>query len=922
VTELTGRRSECDVLDQLVAAVRAGESRTLLVRGEAGVGKTALLEYLAGRASGCQVRRAAGIQSEMELAFAALHQLCAPMLDRLDSLPAPQRDALRTAFGLRAGPAPDRFAVGLAALGLLSETAGERPLVCIVDDQQWLDRASAQVLAILARRLGAESVGLVFGARVPTADLAGLPELLVEGLPEDDARALLESALNGPLDAPVRDQIIAEAHGNPLALLELPRGRTAADLAGGFGLPAAATVPSSTASSIEESFRRRVGVLPAPTRQLLLLAAADPTGDPELVWRAAARLRVGAEAAGPAIEAGLVEFGIRVRFRHPLVRSVVYQSAPVPMRQTAHRTLAEVTDRELDPDRRAWHRAHAASEPDEDVAGELERSAGRAQARGGLAAAAAFLERGVMLTPDPARRAGRALAAANTKFQAGAFDAVPDLLAAAEAGPLSEFEQARADLLRAQLAFVTNRGGDAPLLLTRAARRLERIDTGLARATYLDALTASTLAGRLATPGGHTLEVARAARAAPEPPDNPRVPDLLLDGLAANFTDGYGAGVPFLRQALTAFGVGMSPEEQLRRLWLTTLAALHLWDDERWDILSGRYVELARRAGALSELPLALSTRSMMLLFAGDLATATDLTDEGRAVIEATGSQFAPYAAMGLAALQGRPATVSALIESTAGDVAERGEGIANSVAQWANALLHNGLGRYPEAMSAAQQALHLQEYPDMHYPGIANWAAAELVEAAARSGATGTAEGTYRWIAEMTSASGTDWALGVEARARALVTEGKAAEAAYQDSITHLGRTRVRAELARAHLLYGEWLRRQRRRTEAREQLRTAQDMLEAMGMAAFAERAGRELRATGETARKRTAAAAANRELTPHEAQIARLARDGLSNPEIGARLFLSPRTVQHHLGNVFAKLDITSRSQLARARPQYGG
>lgn len=922
MTELTGRRAECDVLDRLVAAVRAGESRTLLIRGEPGVGKTALLEYLAGHASGCQVRRAVGIQSEMELAFAALHQLCAPMLDRLDSLPAPQGDALRTAFGMRPGPAPDRFAVGLAALGLLSETAGERPLVCIVDDQQWLDRASAQVLAVLARRLGAESVGLVFGARVPTGDLAGLPELVVDGLPEHDARALLASALTSPLDAPVREQIIAEAHGNPLALLELPRGRTAAELAGGFALPGAAPVPGSTASSIEESFRRRIDALPGPTRQLLLLAAADPTGDPALVWRAAARLRVEAEAAGPAVEAGLAEFGIRVRFRHPLVRSVVYQSAPAPMRQTAHRTLAEATDPVHDPDRRAWHRAHAAPEPDEDVAGELERSAGRAQARGGLAAAAAFLEHGVMLTPDPARRAGRALAAANTKFQAGAFDAVQDLLAVAGAGPLSEIEQARADLLRAQLAFVTNRGGDAPLLLTRAARRLEPIDIGLARATYLDALTASTLAGRLASPGGHTLEVARAATAAPRPPDNPRVPDLLLDGLAANFTEGYAAGVPFLRQALAVFGVGMSPEEELRWLWLTTLAALHLWDDERWDLLSGRYVELARRVGALSELPLALSTRSMMLLFAGDLATATALTDEGRTVIEATGSQFAPYAAMGLAALRGRSATVSALIESTTGDVAERGEGIAMSVAEWASALLHNGLGRYPEAMRAAQQALHLQEYPDMHYPGIANWAAAELVEAAARSGMTETAADTYRWIAEMTSASRTDWALGVEARARALVTDGEAAEGAYQDSITHLGRARVRAELARSHLLFGEWLRRQRRRTEARAQLRTAQDMLEAMGMEAFAARAGRELRATGETARKRTAAAAANRELTAHEAQIARLAREGLSNPEIGARLFLSPRTVQHHLGNVFAKLDITSRSQLDHALPRYGG
>jgi DNA-binding CsgD family transcriptional regulator len=914
VTELTGRRAECSVLDRLAEAVRAGESRALVVHGEPGVGKTALLEYLAGQALGCRVARTGGIQSEMELAFAVLHQLCAPMLDRLERLPAPQRDALRTAFGLSAGPAPDRFLIGLAALGLLSEVAGDRPLVCIVDDEQWLDSASAQVLAFVARRLGAESVGLVFGARVPTGDLAGLPELVVRGLREDHARALLDSALTGPLDARVRDQVIAEAHGNPLALLELPRGWTAAELAGGFGLPGAVPLSDSISGSIEESFRRRIDTLPSTARRLVLLAAAEPTGDPVLVWQAAGRLGVGAEAAGPAVEARLAEFGVRVRFRHPLVRSAAYRSAPAQERQLAHAALAEVTDPAVDPDRRAWHRAGAAPGPDEDVAAELERSAGRAQARGGLAAAAAFLERAVLLTPDPARRAGRALAAANTKFQAGALDAAQDLLAAAGAGPLSEFERARVDLLRAQLAFVTNRGGDAPLLLVKAARRLEPVDTGLARATYLDALTAATFAGRLASPGGHTLDVARAARAAPRPLGDPRVPDLLLDGLAANFNDGYAAGVPSLRQALTAFGSGMSADEELRWLWPTTSAALHLWDDERWDLLSARYVELARQAGALSELPLALSTRSVMLLFVGDLATATALTDEGRAVIDATGSQFAPYAAMGLAALQGRQAEVSALIEATANDVASPGEGIAMSVAEWTNALLHNGLGRYPEAMRAAQQALHYQEYPDMHYPGIANWAAAELVEASARSGMTEIAAETYRWIAEMTSASGTNWALGVEARSRALVTEGDAAEGLYQDSIMHLSRSRVRAELARAHLLYGEWLRRRRRRGEAREQLRTARDMLEAMGMDAFADRAGRELEATGETARKRTAATAADQELTAQEAQIARLARDGLSNPEIGARLFISPRTVQYHLGNVFAKLSITSRSQLS--------
>ena len=914
MAELTGRRAECDTLDRLVASVRAGESRALVVYGEPGAGKTALLEYLAGQASGCRVVRAVGIQSEMELAFAALHQLCAPMLDRLERLPAPQRDALRTALGLSAGPAPDRFLIGLAALGLLSEVAGDRPLLCIVDDEQWLDSASAQVLAFVGRRLGAESVGLVFGARIPTGDLAGLPELVVEGLREDDARALLESALTGPLDARVRDQIIAEAHGNPLVLLELPRGWTAAELAGGFGLPG--TI--SLSGSIEESFRRRIEALPAGTRRLLLLAAADPTGDPVLVRRAAGRLGVGAEAAAPAVQAELAEFGVRVRFRHPLVRSVAYRSAPVRERQLAHAALAEVTDPAIDPDRRAWHLAQAAPGPDEDIAGELERSAGRAQARGGLAAAAAFLERGVILTPDPSRRAGRALAAANTKFAAGAFGAAQDLLAVAGAGPLSELEQARVDLLRARLAFAANRGRDAPLLLLKAARRLEPIDAGLARETYLDALTAAMFAGHLASPGGSVVDVARAVGRVPRPPHTPRAPDLLLDGLAANFSQGYAAGAAILGRALTAFGRGMSADEELRWLWLACVVALHLWDDERWDVLSRRYVELARGAGALSELPLALSMRAYMLLFAGDLGAAASLTDEGQAVTEATGSSRAPYAALALAALRGRQAEASALIDATVRDVARRGEGLGLAVAERARAVLHNGLGNYADAMAAAQRAFRDQHYPGVRHPGVANWAVAELIEAAARSGMGETAADAYRWIAEMTSASGTNWALGVEARSRALVTEGNGAEGLYQDSIMHLDRSRVRAELARAHLLYGEWLRRQRRRADAREQLRTAHDMLEAMGMDAFAERSRRELQATGETARKRTAAAAANQELTAHEAQIARLARDGLSNPEIGARLFLSPRTVQHHLGNVFAKLGITSRSQLTHALP----
>jgi DNA-binding CsgD family transcriptional regulator len=606
-----------------------------------------------------------------------------------------------------------------------------------------------------------------------------------------------------------------------------------------------------------------------------------------------------------------------VRFRHPLVRSVAYRSAPAQERQLAHAVLAEVTDRAIDPDRRAWHRAQAAAGPDEEVAEELERSAGRARARGGLAAAAAFLERAARLTLDPAHRAGRALAAAQAKVQAGAFDAAQDLLAIAEAGPLSELQQARVDVLRAQLAFVTNRGSDAPPLLLKAAKRLEPIDAGLSRATYLDALTAAMFAGRLASPKGGTLEVARAAGAAPRPLHAPRAPDLLLEGLAANFNEGYAAGVPVLRRALTAFGSGMSADEELRWLWLACVVALHLWDDERWDVLSGRYVELARGAGALSELPLALNMRAYMLLFAGDLTAAAALIDEIQAVTEATGGSRAPYGALALAALRGRQAEASALIEGTIRDVTRRGEGLGVAVAERANAVLNNGLGRYREAMTAAQKILADPRDPDVRYPGVANWAAAELIEAAVRSGMSETAADTHRWLAEMTGASGTGWALGVEARSRALLTDGEAAERLYRESITRLGRTRVRAELARAQLLYGEWLRRQRRRADARAQLRTAQRILEQMGMDAFAERARRELRASGETARKRIAATR-NEELTAQEAQIARLAREGLSNPEIGSRLFISARTVQYHLSKVFAKLSIASRSQLSHVLP----
>jgi DNA-binding CsgD family transcriptional regulator len=909
---LIGRRTECDALDELLDGVRAGQSRVLLVHGEAGVGKTALLEYFGGRATGCRAIRASGVESEMELAYAGLHQLCAPMLDLLDDLPAPQRNALRTAFGLSAGPAPDRLLVGLAVLSMFSDAGDEHALVCVVDDLQWLDQASAQILAFVARRLAAESVALILATRVLSPDMRTLPALEIRGLKEADARELLDAALTAPLDERVRDQLVAETRGNPLALLELPRSLTGQDLAGGFGLPGAAQL----SAAVEESFRRGVEALPDETRRLLLLAAAEPLGDPALLWRAAARLDIGAAAATPAIESGTAEFGTRIRFRHPLARSAAYRWAPRHARQQVHAALAEVTDPRLDPDRRAWHRAHAAPGPDDEVAAELERSAGRARARGGLAAAAAFYERATLLTADPARRAERALVAASAKVEAGAFDAALDLLAKAERGPLNELERARADLIRAQLAFATSRGGDAPLLLLRAARRFEPTEPQLARDTYLDAIAAAAFAGRHASPGGEVLEVARAATAAPRPAHTPRAADLLLDGFAANFVEGYAAGVPDLRAALGAFGTGMSVEDELRWMWLITSAALHLWEDEQWDTLSRRYLLLVREAGALNELPLALSTRAMLLMFVGDLATASALIDEQHTVTEATGSNLAPYAAMRLTAMRGEVAETESVVEQTIAEAPSRGEGISIACAEWTRAVLHNGLGNFAEATAAAEAALYHQEYPDLRYFGVANWAAAEFIEAAARSGMREKAAEATRWITEMTAASGTDWALGVETRSHALLAEGEAAERLYEQSITHLEHSSVRTELARTRLLFGEWLRQEGRRTEARVQLRTAHEMLDSMGLQGFAERARRELAAAGETTRRRTAAASGDRQLTPQEAQVARLASDGLSNPEIGARLFISARTAQYHLRKVFAKLGISSRGQLRNA------
>jgi DNA-binding CsgD family transcriptional regulator len=903
---LTDRRSERQVLDRLAEAVRAGESRALVVRGDPGVGKTALLDYLAGRAPGCRVTRAVGMQTEMELAFAGLHQLCAPMLNHAEQLPVPQREALQTAFGLAAGPPPDRFMVGLAVLTLLSQAAGERPLICLIDDQQWLDHASAQTMGFVARRLGADPVGLVFAAREPGPELAGLPELEVGGLPEGDARALLDSALSGPIDGRVRDQILAETQGNPLALLELPRGLTPAELAGGLGLPGTAPLPRR----IEESFRRQLEALPTDARRLLLVAAAEPYGDLPLVWRAAERLGIPVPAATPALEAGLVEFGTRVRFRHPLLRSASYRAASVTDRRAVHCALAEATDAEAAPERRAWHRAQAAAGPDEEVAAELERSAGRAQARGGLAAAAAFLERAVLLTADPARRADRTLAASQANLQAGGFGKALELLAVAEAGPLDEMQSARADLLRGRIAFASGLGSDAPPLLLKAADRFQSLDLDVARETYLDAWHAALFAGHLAG-AGDLLEVSRAAQALPPPVHPPRPVDLLLDGLALLVTGGLDAAAPVLRQATIAFTDAGIPMEQLLRWgWMAQQAAVALWDDDGWRVILLRQVQLARDAGALDQLPILLAQMAFAAAWSGDFAAAASLITEDDAVCEATGSRIAPYPALLLASLRGRKTEATSLIQSTIENATAGGQGVALTWAHWVAAVLYNGLGRYADALAAAGHAT------EPVHPYVSPWALPELIEAATRTENAHLATGALERLADVTQAGGTDFGLGIQARSRALLSQGETAERLYREAIGRLGRTKLRPELARAYLLYGEWLRRENRGADAREQLRTAHDMLAAMGMEAFAERARHELAATGETVRKRTVETAAT--LSAQEAHIARLAVDGHTNPEIGAQLFISGRTVEWHLRKIFAKLGISSRRELREALP----
>jgi DNA-binding CsgD family transcriptional regulator len=898
---LVGRRTECELLDLVLDDARGGQSRALVLRGDAGMGKTALLAYVHDRIADWQVARIAGVESEMELAYSALHQLCRQWTDLIDHLPDPQRQALATVFGLSAGPPPDRFLVGLATLTLLAEASEERPLVCIVDDGQWLDDASVETLGFVARRLAAEPIAMLIAARAGARDqaLRGLPELFLTGLDERDARALLLAHVRGPLDASVCDQMVAESHGNPLALIELPLTWGAS---GGFDPPG-----TELANRIEESFAQRLAVLPPEAQLLLLAAAAEPRGDPVLLHRAIAELGLSPIAADPAIDAGLLRIGARVEFVHPLARAAAYRAGGVGDRHRVHAALAEATDAGAEPDRRAWHRAQAAVAPDEDVALDLERSAGRARERGGYAATGAFLARSAELTPELGHRTRRALAAADAMLRAGDREEAARLVETTARRGLDSRDEAVAQRLRGLIAQEDHHVGNATQLLLDAARKLEALDALLARETYLEALLAALSTGRF---GDDPAIAAQAVRAASQPSD-PGPTDLLLDGLAKVFTDGFETGAPVLQRALALYrGRDTLDEAELFGARIAARVAGELLDDEAWEILSVRYVESTRERGLFTTLLTSLGYLASLRIHQGDFRAATSLLAESDAIL---GSSAGAYLTrLMLAAYRGDEAGLSQLRGLVEPEAAERGHGLILTVFDHVESILHNSLGHSEQALASARRACSGDEL------NLLSWALPELVEAAVRLGNKSEAVAAYERLAMRARVCGTELARGIEARARALVTDGEAAEPAYGEAIEQLARTTLRLQLARAHLLYGEWLRRRGRRVDARDQLRLAHEMFGDFGADALAERVRRELTATGEKVRRRVDETRGD--LTAQEAEIARLAAEGLTNPEIGALLFLSPRTVEWHLHNVFTKVGVNSRRQLRVALPKH--
>jgi DNA-binding NarL/FixJ family response regulator len=906
---LVGRRVERGRLDAFVAAVRSGQSQALVLRGEAGIGKSALMEHVAARAEGCRVLVGVGVQADTELAFAALHQVLSPLLGGVDRLPPPQRDAVKVAFGLLAAPPPDRFLVGLAVLNLLSHAASEEPILCLIDDEQWLDKASVHALAFVARRLEAEGVGIVFAGRRSDPLLEKLPELVIEGLDEGEARLLLGLSLVGPLDPRFREQLLAETHGNPLALLELPRVVSPAEMAGGFALPS--VMPLS--DRIEESFRRRFESLPPETRRLLLIAAAEPTGSPPLLWRAAETLGVPRAALDAALDASLIDVDVRVLFRHPLVRSAVYRSALVSEQREVHRALAAVTDPGTDPDRRAWHRALATDGPDEEIARDLELSARQAQARGGLAAAAVFLERSAALTPEIGARASRLLAAARAKRDVGDLEVALGLISAAESGVASLACEAEMKRLRGQIAFDRRQLKDAVRLFTEAARLFEMFDPSAARETRGEALCAAVWAGDLHGTWGIQFAATAAAAAAP-PTELVRPIDRVVAAFATRYTDGTAASAPLFARAVKAFlDLDVGPGQVDQWFWLVRsrispmMLGLETWDARSWHDLAARQVAVARELGAALHLQYGLHSLACVAAFMGELTAAEECASEARLIADVTDTPRLPYSEMVVAAYRGNAPEATRAIADILQEAQTWQVNVHLTFANWARALLNNALGHHDIARTAGLVAF---EGIDVAFGPLV---VPELAEAASRMGDRALLDKLDKWISEQAGAAPTQWARALAALIRALATYDDSADQSYREAIRCFADASQRLSAARAQLLYGEWLRRRHRSGDARHHLKQAHGAFVAMRSDAFAARALHELRGAGEPVLRPVPRRGID--LTAQELQIARLALDGLTNPEIGTRLFLSPRTVQYHLRKVFEKLGIRSRIQLTQ-------
>ena len=895
LSRLVGREGECAVLDELLVDVGSGRSRALVVRGEPGIGKTALLDDFCSRARDVVLIRSAANEAESALAFAGLHHLCSQLApEKLDPLPEPQRAAIRVALGQSARETPGPLLLGTGLLNYLADIAAERPVIAVIDDAQWLDGSTAQTLGFVARRLDAEAVGLIFAAREQVKHLRGLPELVLSGLAPADAQALLATALLMPVEERVRERFIAETMGNPLAIVELCHA-----------LPELEEIPQPRDSrglwaQLEESFERRLDTLSPSARQLALVAAAESLGDPVVVWRAADLLRIPRSSADELESTGLVGIGVRVVFRHPLVRSAIYRQAQPAARRLAHEAIAEGLH--AGSEYRVWHRALAAAGPAEEIAAELERSAGRATRRGGLGAAAAFLERAVLLSEDVESRGRRALVAAEAQLDAGQPSRAEEQISIAKLASQSDLDVGQREVLEARLASMRGRGRDAPTLLLTAAMRLDALGGSSTRDVYHRAMIAAIFAGRLSS-GAGVADVAEAARSAPMR-GPPTLRDRYMRSIASLVVEGHAAAAPLARELVADLRAGeFSTPDDAALLAMSIQLATILWDDEAWNDLASRGLKLARKLGCLDVLPIALCNQASTHVWQGEFMAASALVQQIRALSDATGVPELATPAMSVS-VYGSPESAFTLIGAARQAAADGGQGLIVTFSQITEAILCNSLGRYEDALRAAASAY---ADPFLYNPYLLG----EFLEAAARSGHPEQAAEARADLSARAAVAKTEWVRGIEARSEALFSEGVHAENLYRASIDHLQRTSMRVQVARGHLLYGEWLRREGRRVDARQRLRVACDMFGAMGALAFSERATRELAATGETVRKRTDRYATADELTVRERQIARLAAAGLSNREIGEQLFISHRTVGYHLAKVFTKLGVNNRA-----------